>query len=158
MHRRSLRGVRLPRAGRGEREDVGDVERAREQIRVAREVRLEQIDAPAMERHHRRVRRLEAVLDVHLQDAMLRRRVPAVGSEEVLHGVRVHTFGPDDAGTQREQDSGSFDAQRVRGAGERSISRAAAARPGRRSCAAVSALPWSAARPAADFESLAPWL
>ena len=88
VHRRPLSGVRLPGAGRGEREDVGDVERAREEIRVAREVRLEQVDAPAMERHHRRVGRLEAVLDVHLQDAMFGGRVPAVGPEEVLHGVR----------------------------------------------------------------------
>ena len=90
----SLRGVRLARAGGGEREDVGDVERAREEIRVAREVRLEQIDASAMERHHRRVGRLEAVLDVHLQDAVLGGWVPAVGPEEVLHGVVVHTSGP----------------------------------------------------------------
>jgi hypothetical protein len=39
MHRRSLSGVRLPDAGRAEREDIGDIERAREEIWVAREVR-----------------------------------------------------------------------------------------------------------------------
>ena len=53
MHRRSLSGVRFPGAGGREREDVGDVEGAREEIRVAREVRLEQVEAPAMQRHHR---------------------------------------------------------------------------------------------------------
>ena len=121
VHRRPLSRVRLPGAGRGEREDVGDVERAREEVWVAREVRLEQVNAAAMERHHRRVGRLEAVLDVHLQDAMLGGRVPAVGPEEVLHGVRVHTLGPDDACAEREQDSGAFDAQRVRGTGERQL-------------------------------------
>jgi hypothetical protein len=75
---------------RGEREDVGDVESAREKVWIACEVRLEQINAAAMERHHWRVGRLEAVLDVHLQDAMLGGRVPTVRSEEVLHGIRVH--------------------------------------------------------------------
>jgi hypothetical protein len=43
---------------------------------------------------------------------MLGGRVPAVGAEEVLHGVPVHTLGPDAAGTEREQDSGSFYAER----------------------------------------------
>ena len=74
--------------------DVGDVERAGEQLRVAREVRLEQVDAAAMQRHHRRVGRLEAVLDVHLQDAVLGRRVPAVRAEQVLHRVRSTPVGP----------------------------------------------------------------
>ena len=51
----------LAQAG-GERK-IGDVERAREEIRVAREVCLEQVNASAMKRHHRRVGRLETVLD-----------------------------------------------------------------------------------------------
>ena len=79
MHRRPLSGVRFSGAGWGEREDVGDVERAREEIRVAHKVRLEQVNAPAMECHHRRVGRRETVLDVQLQDAVLGGRVPAVG-------------------------------------------------------------------------------
>ena len=33
----------------------------------------------------------------------------------------VHTLGPDDAGTEREQDGGAFDAQRVGGTGERRL-------------------------------------
>ncbi len=60
-----------------------------------------------MERHHRRVGRLEAVLDVHLQDAVLRGRVPAVGPEEMLHGVAVHALGPDDAGADVKGERGS---------------------------------------------------
>ena len=77
-------GRRPARAGRRRR-----CQNVRVRDRVAREVRLEQVNAPAMERHHRRVGRLEAVLDVHLQDAVLGGRVPAVGPEEVLHGVPV---------------------------------------------------------------------
>ena len=84
VYRCPLRRVWLARAGRGEREDLGDAERTRQEIRVAREMRLEQIDAPAMKRHHGRVRRLEAVLDVHLEDAVLGGRLPAVGAEEVV--------------------------------------------------------------------------
>ncbi len=61
------------------------------------------------------------MLDVHLQDAVLGGWVPAVGPEEMLHGVVVHTVGPDDAGTKREQDRGALDAQRVRGTGERPL-------------------------------------
>ena len=121
VHRRPLGGVPVRGAGRGEREDVGDVERAREEIRIAPEVRFEQIHAPAMERHHRRVRRLEAVLDIHLQNAMLGGRVPAVGPEEVLHGVPVHALRPNDAGTERKEDRGPIHAQRVRGTGERPL-------------------------------------
>ena len=34
------------------------------------------------------------MLDVYLQDAVLVGRPPAVGPEEVLHGVEVHTLGP----------------------------------------------------------------
>ena len=103
MHRSSLSSVRLSGARRGEREDLGDVERAREEVRVAREVRLEQVKAAAMERHHRRIGRFEAVLDIHLQDAMLGGRVPTVGPEEVLHGVRVHTLWADDACAERQR-------------------------------------------------------
>ena len=33
----------------------------------------------------------------------------------------VHALGPDDAGAEREQDSGAFHAQRVRGTGERQL-------------------------------------
>jgi hypothetical protein len=38
MYWRPLGGVRIPRAGRRKREDIGYVERACEQIRVARKV------------------------------------------------------------------------------------------------------------------------
>jgi hypothetical protein len=116
---RPLRGVAVPGARGSEQKDVGDVERACEEIWIAREVRVEQVDAAAMERHDGRVGRLEAVLDVHLQDAVLRGRVPAVGPEQVLHRVAVHAIGPDEADAEREQDGGAFDAQRVRGTGER---------------------------------------
>ena len=121
MHRRSLRGMRIARAGRRERKHIGDVERARQQIRVAREVRLEQVDAAAMERHHRRVRRFEAVLDVHLQNAMFGGRIPAVGPEEMFHDIRVDAIGSDNACAKQEEDRGAFDAQRVRRTGERQL-------------------------------------
>jgi hypothetical protein len=61
------------------------------------------------------------VLDVQLEDPVLGGRVPAVGPEEVLHGVVVHAVGPDDAGAAREEGGRAVDAQRVRGAGERQL-------------------------------------
>jgi hypothetical protein len=59
-------------------------------------VRIEEVDAPAMERHHRRVGRLEAVLEVHLQDARLRGWVPACRCREVcsMRVVRSTPSGP----------------------------------------------------------------
>ena len=96
MHRRALGRVRFPRAGGGEREDVGDVERPREEVRVSREMRFEQVQAAAMERHDRCVRRLEAMLDIHLEDAVLGGRVPAISPKEMFHGVCVHTIRADE--------------------------------------------------------------
>jgi hypothetical protein len=84
-------------------------------------VGLEEVNAPAMERHHRRVGWFEAVLDVHLQDTMFVGRSPTVGAQEMLHGVVVDPLGPDDACAEREQDSRAFDTQRVRGTGERPV-------------------------------------
>jgi hypothetical protein len=97
-----LSGVRLPAARRSEREDVDDVECAGEKIRVAHEMCLEQVDSSAMQRHHWRVGRLKAVLDIHFQNAVLRGWIPAVRSKEVLHGVVVKTVGSDNASSERE--------------------------------------------------------
>jgi hypothetical protein len=73
-----------------------------------------------MERHHRGVgEAMRAAFDIHLQDAVFRRRVPAVGPEEVLHGVVVDTLGPVEAHTEHEKDGGTFDTQGVGRAGER---------------------------------------
>ena len=69
----------------------------------------------------------------------------------------VHTVGPDDAGAEREQDGGAFDAQRVRGTGERPLVERRSPRQVVDHAHGVG-LPWSAARPAADSKSLAPWL
>src|SRR5262249_49352518 len=119
MHRRPLGVVPVLGAGGAEREDVGDVEGTREQIGIALEGWIEQVNAPAMERHYRRIGRLEAVLDVHLQDAVFRRWFPAVGPEQVLHRIPVNPLWPNHAGTEREQNGGAFYVQRVRGTGER---------------------------------------
>src|SRR5690349_15073529 len=81
-------------------------------------MRVEQVNPSAMQRHYWRVGRLETVLDIHLQDAVLVRWSPTVGSEQVLHGVGVDTVGADDAGAEREQGRGAFHAERVGGAGE----------------------------------------
>lgn len=83
---------------------------------------FEQVDATAMERHHRRVGWSEAVLDPHLDDAVFGGRIPSVGPREVLHGIRVHAPGADDAGAEREQGGGSLYFQRIRGTGERPLS------------------------------------
>src|SRR5215510_14769633 len=74
-----------------------------------------------MERHHWSVGRVEPMLDVHLQDAVLSRRIPAVGPEQVLHGIPIDTFWADDAGAECEEDCRAFDAQRVSGTGERPV-------------------------------------
>jgi hypothetical protein len=66
-----------------------------------------------MERHHR-VSGLEAVLDVHRQNAMLGGRVAAVGPEQVLHGVPIDSRAVD-AGTEREDDGSAFDAEGIGG-------------------------------------------
>ena len=47
---------------------------AREEIRIATQVLLEEIDAPAVVRHYRRVREREAVVGVELEDLVLRDR------------------------------------------------------------------------------------
>jgi len=47
VHRRSLRGVRFACSGGGEREDVSDVERAGQEIWIARGVLFEEIDPSA---------------------------------------------------------------------------------------------------------------
>jgi hypothetical protein len=100
---------------------MGNVERAREEIRVACQMRIEQVNASAMECHQRRVGRLEAVFDVHLQDAVLVSRPPAIRAQEVFHRVMVHTFRPDNPGAEREEDGGSFHAQRIRRTRERPL-------------------------------------
>jgi hypothetical protein len=70
----------------------------------SRSVLLQQIDAPAMQRHHRRVGRIEAVLDIHFEEAVLGLRIAAVGAEQVLHGVVIHTVRPEGTRAEREQD------------------------------------------------------
>jgi hypothetical protein len=95
--------------------------KVREELRIAGEVRGEQIDAPTMKRHRWRVGRLEAMLDVHLQDSVLRRRLAAVRTEQVLHRIVVNPRRPDDAGAKRQESSGPFNAQRVGRAGERQL-------------------------------------
>src|SRR5690349_17609083 len=71
-----------------------------------------------MERHHWSVGRVEPMLDVHLENAVLGRWIPAVGPEQVLHGVSIDAFRADNAGAECEEDRRAFDAQRVRGTGE----------------------------------------
>ena len=61
------------------------------------------------------------MLDVHLQDTVLRGRLPAVRPEKVLHRIMVNPRRPDDASTKCEECSGSFNAQRVCGTGERQL-------------------------------------
>src|SRR5690606_5831962 len=110
------------------RERVRDGERAREQLRVQFEVRLEQINASAVERHHGGVRQLQPVRDVHLQDLVLGRRTPAVRPEQVLDGVAVDLAVPaDDACADLEREGGPGYAQRIRRSGERALRRLRAA-------------------------------
>ena len=119
MHRRPLSGIRFSRASGRHREDVGDVERPREELRVSRHVRFEEIDASPMQRHDRSVGRLKAVLDVHLENAMLCFGLTAVSAKQVLHRVGVHTVRPINANAQRKQDGRAFHIQRICGTGER---------------------------------------
>ncbi len=61
-------------------------ELAAEETRVADEMRLQQVQPAAMYCHRRSVRKLDSVLDVHLENAVLGFRIPAVRLQHHVYG------------------------------------------------------------------------
>ena len=70
------------------------------------------------------VGRLEAVLDVQLENAMLGGRIAAIRSQQVLHRVAVrHAVRVQEARSDRERERSARDTQRIRRPGKRAVRR-----------------------------------
>ena len=90
--RHGRRGIGVARLAFGfDGEDLAEREAAIQERRVAVEVLLEQVEPPAVQRHHRRVREREAGLADDLEARVLALGVPRIDADD--HPERVGILG-----------------------------------------------------------------
>jgi len=102
--RRSMRRQHLVMAAELRRVDLFVTEGATQQVRISPQMLLEEIDAPAMQRHRRRVGQLEPMRDVHLQDLVLCRWLAAVRFQHYVHRRESFACGVIDPGAKLEHE------------------------------------------------------
>jgi hypothetical protein len=94
--------------------DLAVRERAVQHRRIAAQMLLEEIDAPAMQRHRRRVRKFHTVRRIHLEDGVLRRRIAAVRLDDDVHRRDTSARIVERPSAEGEEKRCAFDAERVR--------------------------------------------
>jgi hypothetical protein len=84
-------------------------------------VLLEEVDAPAVHGHWRRVGEHDAVLLVQRENRVLRRRFAGVRLEHDVDGRDQRAVFVVHPGTTRQRERGAVSTQRIRGPAERSV-------------------------------------